>query len=85
MLLRRRPDWSRPLPRPFVIPDVITLKTLADVRELIGHLRNEFRSKATWQSVIGHLNAAARGADPADVSVAPQLVLMLEKVTFRRK
>jgi hypothetical protein len=81
----KRPEWSRRLPRPLVIPDVITLKTLADVRELIGHLPKEFRSRETWQSVIGHLNAAARGGDPNDVAVAPQLVLMLEKVTFRRK
>ena len=82
--LPKRPDWSRPLPQA-VIPNAITLNTLADLRELIGHLPKEFRSKATWQSVIGHLNAAARGADSADVSVALQLVLMLERVTFRRK
>ena len=25
------PDWSRPLPRPPTIPDVLTLETLADI------------------------------------------------------
>jgi hypothetical protein len=27
-----RPNWSLPLPRAIIIPDVMTLKTLADVR-----------------------------------------------------
>jgi hypothetical protein len=82
---RKRPNWSRPLPRPLVIPGVMTLKTLADVRKLLGYLPKDVRARSTWQGVANQLNAAARGADPADVVVALQLVLMLEKVEFRWK
>lgn len=79
------PDYSRPLPRPINIPGVITLKTLADVRSLLGHLPKEVRTRSTWQGVTAQLDTVARGGDPADVAVALQLVLMLEKVEFRRK
>jgi hypothetical protein len=56
-----RPDWSRPLPRPFVIPKVMTLKTLADVRKLMGHLPAATREKSTWQHVAKCLDEATRG------------------------
>ena len=85
MASRKRPDYSQPLPRPLVIPGVMTLKTLADVRELLGHLPKDVRARSTWQGVANQLDTAARGADTADVAVALQLVLMLEKVEFRRK
>ena len=80
-----RPDWSRPLPRPLVIPTVVTLKTLADVRKLMGHLPAATREKSTWQHVAAQLTAAARGADPVHVAVALQIVLMLEDVECRPK
>jgi hypothetical protein len=46
-----RADWSRTLPRPIVIPKVMTLRTLADVRALIGHVPKERRETQPWQHV----------------------------------
>ena len=83
--MTRRPDYSRPLPRPLVIPGVMTLRKLSDVRSLLGHLPKDVRARSTWQGVAAQLDSAARGGDPADVAVALHLVLMLEKVEFRRK
>jgi hypothetical protein len=40
------------LPRPFTIPDVLTLETLADVRAPVEkHLPAEYQSKFTWAAV----------------------------------
>jgi hypothetical protein len=40
-------DWSSPLPRPLVIPNVMTLKTLADVRTLLRPLPEDRRARST--------------------------------------
>jgi hypothetical protein len=81
-----RPNWSRPLPRPLVIPTVLTLTTLADVRDLIErHLPRMHREKATWRYVSNQLAKAARGGDTTDVAVALQIALQLEGVQCRPK
>src|SRR5271169_4116350 len=67
-----RPNWSRTLPRPLKIPGVMDLKTLADVRTLLGHLPKETRAKSTWRHVEAELKKA--GADTAQVSIALQMV-----------
>jgi hypothetical protein len=58
----------------------MTLKTLADVRELMRHLPADRRDKRTWRHVTAELDRAAAGADPAEVAIAVRLVLMLEGV-----
>ncbi|MGB6936364.1 MAG: hypothetical protein WBE14_06610 [Xanthobacteraceae bacterium] len=75
-----RPNWSRPLPRALTIPTIMDLVTLADVRELLGHLPKETRAKSTWQHVKSELDKAAGGADPVSLSVALQMALMLENM-----
>ncbi len=76
-----RPNWSRPLPRPLKIPTVMTLKTLADVRELTRRLPKDHRAKSTWRHVEKQLNAAALGeVETIDVAVPLRLVLQLERV-----
>ena len=80
------PNWSRPLPRPLVIPDVMQLRTLADVRELIEqHLPAYCGDKASWRVVAKNLRAAALGADPIEVSVALRMALSLEGVECQPK
>jgi hypothetical protein len=68
------------LPRPLVIPEVMTLKTLADVRMVMRHLPPCRRERRTWRHVAAELEKAAAGADTADVSVALRMVLSLEGV-----
>jgi hypothetical protein len=81
--MAKRADWSLPLPQALVIPTVITLKTLADVRELLRHLPEDRRARPTWWHVAAELDKAAAGADPADVSIALCMALMLEGVECR--
>jgi hypothetical protein len=79
------PNWSRPLPRPIIIPDVMELTTLADVRTLVEkHLPAEYRAKFTWRQLAGLLRRAAEGQqDVAEVSTALRIVLQLEGVPCR--
>jgi hypothetical protein len=53
--------WSTPLPRPITIPQVMTLKTLADVRKLLGHIPKDRRQLSTWQ----HVQRRCRNVPPA--------------------
>jgi len=79
-----RPNWSRPLPQPLVIPSVMKLVTLTDVRTLIRHVPAERRERTTWTYVASQLAEAAAGAiDTAHVAVARRLVLMMEGVECR--
>ena len=61
-----------PLPRLIVIPKVMTLERLEDVRVLVHkHLPAEYRAKDTWQRVaaVTHYRGARRVAG-GDVAVA---------------
>jgi hypothetical protein len=59
----------------------MTLKTLADVRELVErHLPAERRERDTWRHVSKQLAEAAKGGDINDVVVPLRLVLELERV-----
>ena len=77
---------TRTLPRPLVIPSVMTLRTLADVRTLIEkHLPKKTRAKSTWKHVEATLKQAASGGDTAELWAPLQMVLMLEGVEYRLK
>jgi hypothetical protein len=59
----------------------MTLKTLADVRELVErHLPAECRERDTWRHVSKQLIEAAQGGDINDAVVSLRLVLQLERV-----
>lgn len=45
------PDYSRSLPRPLIIPGVMTLRTLADLREPLRHLPTGTKGKAAWKKL----------------------------------
>jgi hypothetical protein len=61
----------------------MTLKTIADVRELMRHLSADRRARPTWRHVAALLADAAAGADTADVSIALRMVLSMEGVECR--
>lgn len=77
-----RPHWSRPLPRLLDILDVMTPRTLADVRTMIEkHLPAETRAKR-WQHVAEKLKEATISGETVDVSIPLQMVLSMEHVPY---
>jgi hypothetical protein len=62
-LHKPRQYWSRALPRPLVIPEVMTLRTLADVRALMRHLPEDRRARWTWRYVEAQIAEAAGAGD----------------------
>jgi hypothetical protein len=83
--LSKPPDWLQPLPQSLVIPGLITLRTLADVRTLLGHLPPEHREKENWRYVATKLDEAARGASVVEVFALLRTVLAMEGIAYRPK
>ena len=77
----KRPDWSRPLPRHLVIPEVMTLRTLADVRAFLKHVPKAHHERPQWRVVKERLTGAAAGDIPVnDLAIALQMALQIECV-----
>jgi hypothetical protein len=79
----KRPDWTRPLPRPLQIPKVMTLRTLADVRKLLRHVPADRRKLPRWQGVANDLKDAAVNGDVSGAAISLRLVLFMERVECR--
>jgi hypothetical protein len=77
------PNWTRALPQPLLIPDVMILATLADVRELMRHLPADRRARSTWRRVAADIEVAASGGDIEGAVIALRMVLMIEGVECR--
>ncbi len=74
---------KRALPQPLPIPDVMTLKTLADVQELMRHLPADSRARLTWLQVAADVEEAAAGGDLEGAVIGLRMVLFLERVECR--
>jgi hypothetical protein len=81
--LRKHADWSRRLPRQIIIPQVMKLATLADVRALMQHLPDGHRQRPTWRYVKTQVADAGSGGDIVGAYISLLLVLMLERVECR--
>ena len=57
---RPRHDWSKPLPLPMVIPEVMALQTLADVQKLMRHLPADRRERSTWRHIASETRTPDR-------------------------
>jgi hypothetical protein len=78
-----RTDWSRALPRALTIPTIMDLKTLADVRTMIGHLLKAIRARDTWQYVDREPKKAAGGDDTSQISIALQMAFQFERIEYQ--
>ena len=61
----------------------MAIRTLADVRELLGHLPERCRYKSTWEYVADRLTEAASNGDMQSVAVSLKMVLSMEGVEYR--
>jgi hypothetical protein len=81
-----RTNYSRSLPAPLVIPSITTMTTLADVRVFVTQrLPKPYRDRPHWLAVARDLEAAARGGDAAEASMALRVALLIEGVACRIK
>ena len=83
--LSKPPDWSQPLPQLLIIPGLITLRTLADVRTLLDQVPVEHREQENWRYVATKLDEAARGASVVEAFAVLRAVLSMEGIAYRPK
>jgi hypothetical protein len=76
-----RANWSRPLPQTLVIPDVMTLWTLAGVRVFVTQrLPKPYCDRPHWLAVARDVEVATRGGDPAETVMVIRMALLIEGV-----